>query len=250
MNHGVFILDRNLERLIQVNPYKEVPRLSHSRLDEISDISRITDVRDFNPDGDSAGKSLKWPMISKAVLIRDSYACRICGKSDFTSFSTADQYSRVHLAVQVHHIVPRKNGGKDTFSNLITLCEECHRKTFSNDHAGLPVTSQTTIYGFEKRISLCVRDEWLRTRIPVSDGSLKDYGRAFDTSVNRYRIVPRKGEHIPVRVADLSMQQYRDICEVAHTESSAVDYATMYAETARGKERIRLFISSEGEFIL
>ncbi len=247
----MFTLDNYLENLIAYNPYKDVPKLTDTRLEEISEISRITNVSDFDPEGDSVGKSLRWTTVSKAVLIRDNYSCRVCGHSELSNFSTADQYNKIHLAVQVHHIVPKKNGGKDTFSNLITLCEECHRKTFSNDYAGLPVSGQMTIYGFEVKVKLCVRKEWIRnaSRVIIG-GKLKDYTRAFDTSLNSYRVAPRKGESIPIFVAELSISDYKVVCEIAHSESGAADYLTLLADTETGREKVRFFQNVEGELIL
>ncbi|HKJ96397.1 MAG TPA: HNH endonuclease [Thermoplasmataceae archaeon] len=248
---ALFALDPQLEKLIQNNPYKEVPKLPESRLEEISGISRITEVADFDPAGDSSGRSMKWPMASKAVLIRDNYSCRICGRSELSNFSTADQYNKLHLAVQVHHIVPRKDGGKNTFRNLITLCEECHRKTFSNDYSGLPVSGQTTIYKFEKKVNLCVRREWVeRFHNVPAPGKLRDYVRAFDSSSSRYRIAARKGESVPIFVAQLGVSHYKDLCEIARTEANAADYVTLYAETESGKEKVRFFLTEDGELIV
>lgn len=244
-------MENNLENLILYNPYKDVPKLTATRLEEISEISRITNVSDFDPDGDSMGKSLRWTTVSKAVLIRDNYSCRVCGHSELSNFSTADQYNKIHLAVQVHHIVPKKNGGKDTFRNLITLCEECHRKTFSNNYAGLPVSGQATIYGFDMKVRLCIRPEWGRNdKLESVQARLKDYTRAFDTSSNNYRIAPRKGEHITISVAKLSISDYKDLCRIAHSEAGAVDYITLLADTENGKENVRFFLTEEGELIL
>src|SRR6266566_8720492 len=49
-----------------------------------------------------------------ACLMRDGYTCQQCGNHG----------SRL----QAHHIVHRGHGGKDTISNLLTLCEPCHTK--------------------------------------------------------------------------------------------------------------------------
>jgi RRXRR protein/HNH endonuclease len=55
------------------------------------------------------------------VLDRDGYSCQFClGKS---------KDSRLH----VHHIIFRSSGGSDEESNLIVLCETCHKKL----HEGL-----------------------------------------------------------------------------------------------------------------
>lgn len=243
--------EKHLENLTAYNPYRDVPQLTATRLEEISEISRITSVSDFDPAGDSTGKSLRWSTISRAVLIRDNYSCRVCGQSELSNFSTADQYNKIHLAVQVHHIVPKKDGGKDTFRNLITLCEECHRKTFSNDYAGLPVTGQTTIYGFDMKFNLCVRKDWIRkNEVRPVDGKIRDYTRAFDTSMNSYRVIPQKNEAVPISVAEVSFSDYRELCEVAHSESGAVDYVTLLADTEMGKTKVRFFLNPDGDLIL
>src|SRR5215470_19796712 len=49
-----------------------------------------------------------------ACLMRDGYTCQQCGKHG--------------VRVEAHHIVHREHGGKDTLTNLLTLCEGCHKK--------------------------------------------------------------------------------------------------------------------------
>src|SRR5260221_200439 len=49
-----------------------------------------------------------------ACLLRDGYTCQNCGKKQ----------SRL----EAHHLIFRDLGGKDTLSNLLTLCESCHHK--------------------------------------------------------------------------------------------------------------------------
>lgn len=48
------------------------------------------------------------------VLSRDSYTCQYC--------------SATKVPLEVHHMVPRSQGGTDVPSNLITLCSTCHAK--------------------------------------------------------------------------------------------------------------------------
>lgn len=48
----------------------------------------------------------------EAILHRDNYTCQVCGKK--------------HTRLEVHHIIPRSQGGTDNENNLITLCEDCH----------------------------------------------------------------------------------------------------------------------------
>ena len=53
----------------------------------------------------------KWDNTKKLVYERDKHICKSCGK---------------YPSSQVHHIIPRSEGGKDDLNNLITLCGRCH----------------------------------------------------------------------------------------------------------------------------
>jgi hypothetical protein len=53
----------------------------------------------------------RWPRLRQFVIKRDEGKCQECG-------------SREEL--EVHHIQPRRHGGRDAPSNLRTLCKECH----------------------------------------------------------------------------------------------------------------------------
>lgn len=54
----------------------------------------------------------------QAILARDGYKCRCCGKTNV----------KFHL----HHFESRMYGG-DSYDNLFTLCESCHAKLHSNE---------------------------------------------------------------------------------------------------------------------
>ena len=47
----------------------------------------------------------------KAVYRRDGYRCALCDSTK---------------GLQVHHAIPRSQGGNNTEHNLITLCATCH----------------------------------------------------------------------------------------------------------------------------
>ena len=65
-----------------------------------------------------------WEEISKNIRERDEYRCRRCGVS-------IDELQEIGSYLTVHHIVPRKKGGSNWPSNLITLCIACHREVES-----------------------------------------------------------------------------------------------------------------------
>lgn len=45
----------------------------------------------------------------------------------------ACQYCRMAHAVDIHHIIFRSQGGKDTIDNLIGLCRACHNKAHAKE---------------------------------------------------------------------------------------------------------------------
>ena len=54
-----------------------------------------------------------YAQLCRQVFDRDSWRCQNCGRSS---------------TLQVHHIRTRSSLGDDAAENLMTLCENCHRK--------------------------------------------------------------------------------------------------------------------------
>jgi ribosomal protein S27AE len=55
--------------------------------------------------------NLPWKEIRSEILRRDNKCCQVCGKPH---------------SGQVHHVIPRSQGGSNNFDNLMTLCGKCH----------------------------------------------------------------------------------------------------------------------------
>ncbi len=85
-------------------------------------------------------KSLLIPSFLNSKIHRDTWGQTLSEKTDPTPenlknelyFERANQHcewceERVDTP-EIHHIVPRSEGGKNTASNLIVLCPNCHRK--------------------------------------------------------------------------------------------------------------------------
>lgn len=70
-----------------------------------------------------------------ACLMRDGYQCQQCGKTQGR--------------LEAHHIHFRKHGGKDTLSNLLTLCESCHHRL----HEGKITLKATGVSGHLDQIA-------------------------------------------------------------------------------------------------
>jgi len=58
----------------------------------------------------------KWEPLRLRALKRDDYRCCNCHK---------------RKKLDIHHIVPVTAGGRNTLSNLVSLCRECHASIHS-----------------------------------------------------------------------------------------------------------------------
>jgi RRXRR protein/HNH endonuclease len=70
-----------------------------------------------------------------ACLMRDGYSCQHCGKRS--------------VRLEAHHLIERSQGGKDTLTNLLTLCERCHHKL----HEGKITLKVTGVSGHLDRLA-------------------------------------------------------------------------------------------------
>ena len=70
-----------------------------------------------------------------ACLMRDGYQCQRCEKRNGR--------------LEAHHLIYREQGGKDTLSNLLILCEECHQKV----HQGKLALKVTGVSGHLDQIA-------------------------------------------------------------------------------------------------
>jgi len=70
-----------------------------------------------------------------ATLMRDGYQCVHCGARQ--------------TRLEAHHIKFLSQGGKDTITNLVTLCHSCHQKV----HQGSITLSVNGVSGFKDQIA-------------------------------------------------------------------------------------------------
>ncbi|MEM0134145.1 MAG: HNH endonuclease [Thermoplasmatales archaeon] len=99
--------------------------------------SHYGEIQDYDKDGSDEEVTVPWGAAKLIVLERDDYSCRICGKSPMVS-ENKNGVERLRVEVEVHHIIPRIAGGSNSTRNLITLCKDCHIKTFKNNYTGVP----------------------------------------------------------------------------------------------------------------
>jgi hypothetical protein len=76
----------------------------------------------------ATGEGDDWERAREAVLEREGYECRFCGIGD-------EKHRQEHTnGLDVHHIIPRRDGGGNSQRNLVALCRSCH-KTMESLHA-------------------------------------------------------------------------------------------------------------------
>jgi hypothetical protein len=74
---------------------------------------------------DSSLHGWQWRKLRRVVYARDGWLCQDCGVK---CLNTKDAKAYPKRKIQAHHVVPRRFGGSDELSNLVTLCMSCHHK--------------------------------------------------------------------------------------------------------------------------
>ena len=123
----------NIEEIIRVLKQIPLPITSAIIEDVQVDIARLN-----NPE--LKGSEYQDPTrldenLRIACLMRDGYQCQHCGKQG--------------IRLEAHHLIFRKHGGKDTLSNLLTLCEPCHHRL----HEGKIVLNMAGVSGHLDQIA-------------------------------------------------------------------------------------------------
>ena len=67
----------------------------------------------------------------RAVYRRDGYQCALCSGIE---------------GLQIHHAIPRSQGGTDYIENLVTLCWRCHAAVHGTKLADRPVDLEAADY--------------------------------------------------------------------------------------------------------
>ena len=123
----------NVEEVIRVVRKIPLP-IHHLVIEDVQiDIARLNNP---NLQGRDYQKSERLDEnLRMATLMRDRYQCQHCG--------------RKNTRLEAHHIIYTSQGGKDTLSNLITLCTKCHTRV----HKGQIQIETSGVSGFLDQIA-------------------------------------------------------------------------------------------------
>ena len=225
--------------------FKDIPALDPVVIRKVRETFGIQGVADFNPEGDSKSRSIPWKTISASVLTRDGYSCRVCGKSSIEPVNSSTGYHKVHFGLEVHHIIPRKDGGSDSFQNLITLCEDCHHRTFSNGYSGVPIIpDDASLYRYERIINLAVPSDLIDSDMRIMKAILPNHQRS-----ERGEIIPFEGTGMQILFSEFSLEDYRQFVRYADPIVHIGDYVTYIVNSQAGKMKIRFLKDKSGNLL-
>ena len=129
-----------------------------------------------------------------ATLMRDGYQCAQCEKKN--------------IRLDAHHIVWKEHGGKDTISNLLTLCRSCHRKV----HKGKLSLDVEGVSGFEDRIAQ--RTMQGKTYLYEKLSQIANFSKVFGYQTSEYRKaldLPKRHDVDALCVATLGTGEVIDV---------------------------------------
>lgn len=230
---------------------RDIPQIGLRKIREVTQKFALMQVEDFSAAGDSSGPEYSWNTISPAILYRDNYSCRVCGKAKFERVRSEKEFNKIHFSLQVHHIIPRKENGKSNFRNLITLCEDCHHRTFRNGYSGIPIIENATLYDFNESVTVAVPPEM----IPVEPEeiravTLREVARAFDQNTSQYRVFRHEDSsmafHFPLLTRKNFLTVFRDLTD----RGLVSDYVTLTGVSSRREIPVRVFTDSGGSIVL
>ena len=82
------------------------------------------------------GYGWRWVQLRERILKRDQYLCGPCRDK-----------GRTTPATEVHHILPKAQGGTDDMDNLVSTCSPCHREADARA-LGRRVRAETGVDGW------------------------------------------------------------------------------------------------------
>lgn len=230
---------------------RDIPSVTLKKIREVTQNFKIMEVEDFRPDGESDGPEYSWASISSAVLFRDNYSCRVCGKASFERVKSEKDYNKIHFGLQVHHIIPRKENGKSNFRNLITLCEDCHHRTFSNGYSGVPIGDNSTLYDFNENVNVAIPAEKVSSPdIRIKNARLKEIARVYDDSTSQYRIFRTEDSAIDTQISVMPRVEFHRLLKDLQLQDQVHSYMTLHGTANHREFPVKVFTDKDGKIIL
>ena len=126
--------------------------------------------------------------IKSYIRKRDNYTCQCCNKH-------IKDLKNINL--QVHHIKPKSQGGTDVPSNLITLCEQCHKRIHEYLKQNKKIRFKIKEYKENTRLNI-LKDRIYKELIKLGYKVKKAYG--YETKMKHIQLGLNKEHQIDARI--------------------------------------------------
>ena len=126
--------------------------------------------------------------IKSYIRKRDNYTCQRCNKhiKDLNN-----------IKLQVHHIKPKSQGGINVSSNLITLCEHCHKQVHEYLKQNKKIKFKIREYKENAKLNI-LKDRIYKELINLGYEAEKTYG--YETKIKRIQLGLDKEHQIDARI--------------------------------------------------
>ena len=150
-----------------------------------------------------------------AILHRDNYTCQCCGKKN--------------CRLEVHHIIFRSNGGTDDERNLITLCEDCHKKIHKGE---IVLDRKPKKMNLKHATHMSIIRSWLLKKYP---DAIETFG--FVTSENRNHLQLPKDHYIDACVIASGGLEFKEL-DVVYRKNRVSVQDRVLTKGVRGEQKL------------
>lgn len=187
------------------------------------------------------GEMYGYENVKQYVRERDKYTCQLCKKSG------------IGKVLEVHHIIPRNDGGSNKPSNLICLCHNCHRSKVhskNNDNKWFRELQSRKINDTYKDSTFMNTARWMiYNAIGELNVGKTDVSFGYITKTNRNKAKLPKFHYVDAACIDrftyktlsetiymIDQKQCNDRSMVAFFDAEYIDTRDMDGKPKSGKE--------------
>lgn len=139
------------------------------------------------------------------VFKRDSFTCQYCGKM------------APDIILEVDHIIPVTEGGKNEILNLVTSCFDCNRgkgKTKLSDSTVIKKQQSQLINMNEKIEQLKMIIEWKSEMKDIKEMQIDQINALFEDGVYRY-LSDFQRKRVSIMIREFGFEEVYEVTEIA-----------------------------------
>lgn len=143
------------------------------------------------------------------VFKRDSFCCQYCGRS------------APDVILEVDHLKPIPEGGKNEMRNLITTCRECIRgkENARKDNSQMVIARKAAMDDWnEKRFQMEMMLQWKRESEKLMDEQIDLIETLILDNPEKYRLSDRERKEIKALIRRFGFPLVTEASEIAETQ--------------------------------